>query len=89
MFATLISKGYRQFFIGRPFKDGVPGFLRASILVAFHFYVWAAFWQLSGARRTSADDRLCRRLDLLTEAIRRLVRCCQSVYWTASRLLRR
>ena len=29
-----------------------PGVMRAGILVAFHVYVWAAFWHQSGARRT-------------------------------------
>jgi hypothetical protein len=89
MLATLASKFYRQFFTGQAFKDGVPGFLRASILVAFHFYVWAAFWQLSGGQRTAGDDRLLRRLGVATEATRWLVRSFQSVYWSAKRLLGR
>jgi len=89
MLGTLAGKIYRQFFIGQAFKDGVPGLLRASILVAFHFYVWAAFWQLSGGQRTPADDRLLRRLGVATEATRRLVRSFQSVYWSTKRLLGR
>jgi (heptosyl)LPS beta-1,4-glucosyltransferase len=89
MLSTLASKTYKQFFIGQALKDGVPGFLRASILVAFHFYVWAAFWQLSGGHRTAADDRLLRRLSLATEATRRLVRFFQSVYGFTKRLLGR
>ena len=44
---TLGGKAYKQFVVARPWREGVPGFLRAGILVAFHFYVWAAFWQLS------------------------------------------
>jgi hypothetical protein len=67
----------------------VPGFLRASILVAFHFYVWAAFWQLSGAQRTGADDRLCRRLSYVTGAIHRVARLYDATYRFARRLLRR
>jgi glycosyltransferase involved in cell wall biosynthesis len=74
MLLTLGEKLYRQFFIGQACKDGVPGVLRASILVAFHFYVWAAFWQLSGSRRTVADDRLLRCIGMLVEAIRWVVR---------------
>ena len=89
MLGTLGSKVYRQFFLGRAFRDGVPGVLRAGILVAFHFYVWAAFWQLSGARRTAEDDRLCRRMDVLVEALRRAMRVGQSVYWSAKRLVGR
>jgi glycosyltransferase involved in cell wall biosynthesis len=87
MLGTLGSKFYKQFFIGQAFKDGVPGFLRASILVAFHFYVWAAFWQLSGGHRTAADDRLFRRFGIATEATRRLVRLFHPVYWFTKRLL--
>jgi len=67
---TLGGKAYKQFVVARPWQDGVPGFLRAGILVAFHFYVWAAFWQLSGARRTPADDALMRRLGTVVETVR-------------------
>ena len=37
--------------------------MRAGVLVAFHLYVWAAFWHQSGDRRTAQDDRLLRGLD--------------------------
>jgi glycosyltransferase involved in cell wall biosynthesis len=87
MLDTLASKIHRQFILARPFRDGVPGVLRATILVAFHFYVWAAFWQLSGAQRTPADDRLLRRLDLATEATRKVVRFFQDIYRLPRRLL--
>ena len=70
MLRTLGGKAYKQFVVARPWQDGVPGFLRAGILVAFHFYVWAAFWQLSGARRTPADDALMRRLGTVVETVR-------------------
>jgi len=43
MLRTLGGKAYKQFVQAKPWRDGVPGFLRAGILVAFHFYVWAAF----------------------------------------------
>jgi glycosyltransferase involved in cell wall biosynthesis len=89
MLGTLASKIYRQFFIGRAFKDGVPGFLRASILVAFHFYVWAAFWQLSGGRRTAADDRLLRRLAGVAEGVRWSVGLYQRFLRLTKRLLGR
>jgi len=66
----LAGKAYKQFVVARPWREGVPGFLRAGILVAFHFYVWAAFWQLSGAKRTAEDDALMRRLGVLVETAR-------------------
>lgn len=70
MLQTLAGKAYKQFVVARPWQEGVPGFLRAGILIAHHFYVWAAFWQLSGARRTDADDRLMRRIGAAVEAAR-------------------
>lgn len=85
MLRTLGEQVYRHVFRGRALQDGVPGFLRAGILVAFHFYVWAAFWQLSGARRTPDDDRTMRRLGTAAEALRRVIRIAG---WPA-RVLRR
>jgi (heptosyl)LPS beta-1,4-glucosyltransferase len=70
MVRTLGGKAYKQFVVGRPWRDGVPGMLRAGILVAFHFYVWAAFWQLSGATRTPEDDRFVRQVGTLVETLR-------------------
>jgi glycosyltransferase involved in cell wall biosynthesis len=64
MLLTLGEKLYRHFVLARALRDGVPGLLRGGLLVAFHLYVWAAFWHLSGAQRTPADDRLLRRIDL-------------------------
>jgi glycosyltransferase involved in cell wall biosynthesis len=64
------GKAYKQFVVGRPWRDGVPGILRAGILVAFHFYVWAAFWQLSGAQRTPEDDAFVRRAGQVVETVR-------------------
>ena len=75
----------KQFIMAQPWKDGVPGMLRASILVAFKFYIWAASWQLSGARRTAADDRLVRRLGFVLGGVRYVSRA----YGLAARLLRR
>ena len=74
MILTLGEKLYRHFVQARALRDGVPGIMRAGILVAFHFYVWAAFWHQSGARRTPEDDRQLRRLDLGLEGINRLAR---------------
>jgi glycosyltransferase involved in cell wall biosynthesis len=88
MMLALAGKAYRQFILGKPWRDGVPGLLRATMLVNFHFYVWAAFWQLSGARRTGSDDRLLRQLGFLLEMarlpMRVLVACCDA----AARALR-
>jgi glycosyltransferase involved in cell wall biosynthesis len=63
MLLTLGEKLYRHFVVARALRDGVPGLMRAGLLVAFHLYVWAAFWHQSGAQRAPADDRLLRRLD--------------------------
>jgi len=87
MLTTLAEKVYRHFFTGQAFRDGVPGVLRASMLVAFHFYVWAAFWQLSGARRTDADDRLLRRLGALAGAIQPVLKICGACYRLTKRLI--
>jgi hypothetical protein len=70
MLLTLGEKLYRHFVVARALRDGVPGVMRAGLLVAFHLYVWAAFWHRSGAQRTAADDRLLRRLDLALAPLR-------------------
>lgn len=74
MLASLGSRTYRQLVLGRAWRDGVPGLLRVGILVGFHFYVWTAFWQLSGARRTPEDDRTVRRLGVALGALRAIVK---------------
>ncbi|CAN5153610.1 glycosyltransferase family 2 protein [soil metagenome] len=85
MIAALGGHLYKQFVQGRALRDGVPGFLRAGILVGFHFYVWAAFWQLSGAKRTPSDDRYLGRLGALLDGYRRVRRAARAPY----RLMRR
>jgi glycosyltransferase involved in cell wall biosynthesis len=70
MLVALSMEIYKHFFWGRAWRDGVPGLLRAGILVGYKFYVWAAFWQLSGAGRAPADDRLLGRIDRVSELIR-------------------
>lgn len=85
MAAELARKAHKQFVVGEPWRDGVPGVLRASILVAFHFYVWAAFWQLSGVGRTEEDDRFVRRMGSAVEAARAAARLARVPY----RLVRR
>lgn len=88
MLASLGSRTYRQLVLGKAWRDGVPGLLRVGILVGFHFYVWAAFWQLSGARRTPEDDRFVRRLGLAVEGARRAWRAVTLPYRWGKRLLR-
>lgn len=70
MFGVLGEAAYRHFVQGRAWRDGVPGIMRAGVLVAFKFYVWAAFWQASGGRRDPSDDRFLRRLGALVEPSR-------------------
>jgi glycosyltransferase involved in cell wall biosynthesis len=70
MAGTLGEKLYRHFVVSRALRDGVPGLMRAGLLVGFHFYVWAAFWQLSSGARTAADDALLRRADRLLAPLR-------------------
>ena len=62
MIRRLAQKTHRQFVEARALDDGVPGLVRATVLVAFDFYVWASFWQMSGAQRTAEDDRYVRRI---------------------------
>jgi hypothetical protein len=88
MMRTLAAKAYRQFIVGKPWRDGVPGVLRAIILVNFHFYVWAAFWQLSGAQRSRSEDRVLRRLGFLFELARPPLRLLAACYNGATRTLR-
>lgn len=71
MFMSLGTRAKRQFIDGKAWRDGVPGMLRAAILVLFHFYIWAAFWQLSGAKRTPEDDRFVARFGLWLERAQR------------------
>jgi glycosyltransferase involved in cell wall biosynthesis len=70
MLGALAGKIHKHFVVARPWRDGVPGFLRAGILVAFYFYVWAAFWQLSGRGRAPEDDRFTRRASLPLRLVR-------------------
>lgn len=69
MLSSLGRKAYRELVVGEPWRDGVPGLLRAGLLLAHHFYVWAAFWQAAGGTRTPDDDQTVRRLGLPLGAI--------------------
>lgn len=87
MLLTLSEKFYRHFIASQAFRDGVPGILRASILVAFHFYVWAAFWHLSGAKRSASDDRLTTRMGWVLETVRITVLLVATPYRMIKRLI--
>jgi len=89
MLSAMYGHIWKQFVRGQALRDGVPGLLRASILVAFHFFVWAAFWQLSGVGRTAADDRLLRRLGTALESTRRVSKLSGVPFRLARRLLGR
>lgn len=89
MLMALVAQTDKEFFRGEAWKDGVPGILRASILVAFKFYVWAAFWQLSGAQRTVEDDRFLRRLGAVLKIGRRLLGICIAGYRFVKKLISR
>lgn len=73
MFRALAAQIDKEFFRGEAWNDGVPGVLRATILVAYKFFVWTAFWQLSGAQRTAEDDRIVQRMGKALSVARRLV----------------
>jgi len=73
MLLALAAQVDKEFFRGHAWQDGVPGVLRAGILVAYKFYVWAAFWQLAGAKRTRADDQLVQRIGTILAGLRRLL----------------
>lgn len=73
MFRALAAQIDKEFFRAEAWNDGIPGVLRATILVAYKFYVWTAFWQLSGAQRTAGDDRMVRRFGKTLSVIRRAV----------------
>jgi glycosyltransferase involved in cell wall biosynthesis len=86
MLFALAAQVDKEFFAAQAWRDGVPGMLRATILVAYKFYVWAAFWQMSGGRRTMADDRLLRRGGMVLEAARAIIRVGARSYRFVRRL---
>lgn len=86
MFTSLGSRLWRQLVAGKAWRDGVPGILRVGILVGFHFYVWAAFWQVSGAQRTPEDDRYLRRAGGMIEGLWKVWRVVTAPYRWGRRL---
>jgi hypothetical protein len=88
MLTALTGRAYRQLVLGKAWRDGVPGLLRVGILVGFHFYVWAAFWQLSGAKRTPEDDLYVAKLGGRVEGLRKLWRIAAAPVRWGKRLRR-
>jgi glycosyltransferase involved in cell wall biosynthesis len=88
MLRRVVEKSRKQYIEGRAFDDGVPGVVRATVLVAFHFWVWVAFWELSGARRTAEDDRYLRRVGTILTAAARARRVVRAPVRAARRLRR-
>ena len=78
MFVALRGKGRRQFIYGEPWLDGVPGIVRAGVIFAFHFYVWACFWERSGRTRTPEDDAYVMRLAAPLRASRGVYRAARA-----------
>lgn len=89
MLTSLGTRTWRQLVVGKAWRDGVPGILRVGILVGFHFYVWAAFWQLSGAKRTPEDDRYLRWAGGAIEGLWKVWRGVTAPYRWGKRLGRR
>lgn len=79
---------YTHFIAGQAWRDGVPGMLRAGILVGFKFYIWAALWQASGAQRTPSDDRFVRRLGIVMELVRHVAHASRIAARATRRLTR-
>ena len=69
MFHELRRTAYRHFISARAWEEGLPGLVRATVLVNHKVYVWIAFWQLSGAPRTPDDDREVARVGRLLRAV--------------------
>jgi glycosyltransferase involved in cell wall biosynthesis len=89
MIRRLAQKTQRQFVEARAFDDGVPGVVRAAVLVAFDFYVWASFWQMSGAHRTAEDDRYVRRIGRVLRLASNTARAARGPIRVARRLARK
>ena len=73
MTRMMVSTVYKHFIVSQAWRDGVPGMLRAGILVGFKFYVWSAFWQASGCKRLQTDDKFVGRIGIAMELIRHAV----------------
>jgi glycosyltransferase involved in cell wall biosynthesis len=79
----------KQILLAKPWEDGVPGLFRAGLLIAFHFFVWMAFWQASGSPRTDTDNRIVRRWGNVLVTLWRLTSPVRKTYSGLRRLIRR
>ena len=59
---------------GQAWRDGVPGLMRAGVLVGFKFYVWAELWRISGVGRAVSDESVVRRVGVASEVARHTLR---------------
>jgi glycosyltransferase involved in cell wall biosynthesis len=71
MVRTLADKAHKQFVHANPWREGIPGLLRAWTLFSFHVWLWAAFWQISSNARTPDDDAAVRALGQRARWVRR------------------
>lgn len=70
MMRALWGETDRKLLRTRAWRDGLPGLIRAGVLISFKFHVWVEFWQQSGGQRTAGDDKIVRRTGWLLEPIR-------------------
>jgi glycosyltransferase involved in cell wall biosynthesis len=57
MLAAMIDVVDKQLFEAGAWKEGMPGVVRAGLLVAAEFYAWAAFWEMQRKAAHRDDDR--------------------------------
>jgi hypothetical protein len=86
MLRVLSVQFERQVIQARAWEDGVPGMVRAGVLINHHFYVWVELWILTGAQRTSADDQVVRRLGSLLLGLHQGLRVARRVRRISGRL---
>jgi hypothetical protein len=88
MLRTLRGQFQRHVLDARAWEDGLPGLIRAGVLINHHFYIWVEFWRLSGAPRTNADDRVVQRLAVPLRALQNMRRARRALHSAAGRMAR-
>ena len=86
MLEQLHQQYTRHVLDARAWEDGIPGLVRAGVLINHRFYTWVALWQESGAPRAPADDRLVRRLKVPLQALGLALRAQRKARHLAGRL---
>ena len=89
MFAALRSAAHRYFLDAEPWEEGLPGLVRATVLLNHKVYVWISFWQLSGAPSRPADDDAVARVGRLLRAARKARDARRAVHRVTARLVPR